>query len=263
MSYAEAVLLGVVQGLAEWLPVSSEGLVATAYSVVFGGPVSEAVSFALWLHVGTALSALAAFRTEVGAVCRNLLTQPSRPTAMTVFLIVATVTSAPIGFTLLIVLDELTDQIGSIAMAIVGFMMLVTGAVLLQRHTIGVRTRDDATWIDAVLTGLAQGLAAIPGLSRSGITVSALLARGIDRREALTLSILLSVPASVGAGIYAAIDSGAYASPQAVVALSVAAVVGFTTIRALLDLAGRLNFGWFVIVVGAAISGGGVWQALD
>ena len=262
MSYVEAVLLGFVQGVSEWLPISSEGLVTILYAMALGNPVSEATSFALWLHTGTALSVIAAFRTEVRVVFWNLATRKYRPSRLSRFLILATVTSAPLGLVLLTVMGELTGRAGSFAMAIVGIMMLVTGVVLLQRHAAGSRTRDNSNRLDAALTGLAQGFAVIPGLSRSGLTVSVLLARGFNHREALTLSMLMSVPASVGAGLYGAIETGAYASPQAVIALAVAAAVGFVTIRALLKLARRLELGWFVVVVGAAITIGALWQAL-
>ena len=99
-------------------------------------------------------------------------------------------------------------------MAAVGILMLITGAVLIKSKSSGTRTRDDVRWPDAILAGIAQGLAALPGLSRSGLTVSALLWRGVDRREALTLSFILSIPASLGAGLYAALSSGYYASPE-------------------------------------------------
>ena len=177
---------------------------------------------------------------------------------MTAYLILATLSSAPIGFLLLIGLFEFSDILGAIAMAAVGFLMLITGAVLIKSKSSGTRTRDEVSWPDAILTGIAQGLAALPGLSRSGLTVSALLWRGVDRREALTLSFILSIPASLGAGLYAAISTGYYASPEAAVALVVSALTGFVTIRALMSVAQRLNFGWFVLVLGAGIIAGAI-----
>ncbi len=262
MSFVEAALLGIAQGLVEWLPVSSEGVVATVHSLVFGSSLQEAVVFSLWLHLGTGISALVAFRREVveviGAAARN----PLQPTPMLVFLIIATGVSAPLGFLLLTGLPQFSDRIGALAMAAVGGLMLVTGATLLRRPERGTRIRDNVTWHDGILTGVAQGLAALPGLSRSGLTVSALLGRGVDRREALTLSFLLSVPVSLGAGLYAALKSNFHASPEALLALAMAAVTGFVTVKVLVGLAHRVNFGWFVIIVGASIVAGGLWQGL-
>ena len=145
-------------------------------------------------------------------------------------------------------------------MAAVGILMLATGALLLKSKSSGSRARADLRWPDAILTGIAQGLAALPGLSRSGLTVAALLWRNLDRREALTLSFILSIPASLGAGLYAAITAGLYASPEAVLALAVSALTGFAAIKTLMSIARRLNFGWFVLLMAAGIIAGALWQ---
>ncbi len=259
MTLAEAALLGLIQGLAEWLPVSSEGVVTAVHSLAFSGSMTDSVNFSLWLHLGTMLSAIAAFRADVWNILRDLLRRPTAPSPMTAYLAIATLSSAPLGFLLLAGLGEFSERIGVAAMAAVGLLMLVTGALLLKTRSSGTRARDDVRWPDALLTGIAQGLAALPGLSRSGLTVSALLWRGVDRREALTLSFLLSIPASAGAGVFAAVSAGYYASPEAVAALVVSALSGFATIKALMAVARRLNFGWFVLVMGASIVVGAVW----
>ena len=260
MTFAEAALLGFVQGVAEWLPVSSEGVVAAIQTLAFGADAADAVAFSLWLHLGTALAALAALRKDAAEIARSAIRAPTRPTRAAAFLAGATLTSAPLGLAMLAGLDGFSERLGGLAMALVGALMMVTGAILLRgRRGGGARTREDVGALDAVLVGAAQGLAALPGLSRSGLTVSALLWRGVDRREALALSFLLSVPASVGAGLYAALDSGFQTSPQALLALAVSAAVGFAAVRALMGLARRINFGWFALAAGAAIAAGGTW----
>ena len=259
MTFAEAALLGLIQGLAEWLPVSSEGVLTAVQALVLGDSLTDAVNFSLWLHLGTVLSALAAFRTDVWEVLRDVVRRPTAPSPITAYLVLATLSSAPIGFLLLTGIFEFSESVGAAAMVAVGMLMLATGVLLLKSESSGARTRDHVKWQDAILTGVAQGLAALPGLSRSGLTVSVLLWRGVDRREALTLSFLLSVPASLGAGLYAAISAGYYVSPQAAVALAVSALTGFATIRALMAVARRLDFGWFVLAMGAAIVVGAIW----
>ena len=260
MTLAEAALLGAVQGVVEWLPVSSEGVVAAIQTLAFGADAADAVAFSLWLHLGTALAALAALRKDAAEIARSAIRAPTRPTRAAAFLAVATLTSAPLGLALLAGLDGFSERLGGLAMALVGALMMITGAILLRgRRGGGARTREDVGALDAVLTGAAQGMAALPGLSRSGLTVSALLWRGVDRREALALSFLLSVPASVGAGLYAALDSGFQTSPQALLALAVSAAVGFAAVRALMGLARKVNFGWFALAAGAAIAAGGAW----
>ncbi len=263
MNYAEAVLLGALQGVAEWLPVSSEGLVTATYSLITGRSLSEAVGISLWLHIGTAFAAVAAFRTEIWRLLRDFASSPRSPEPVLKFLVAATLVSAPIGLVLLLSIEEISQVAGGLTMAVVGVLMLVTAGALLRGQRRRVRERDDAGLLDAALAGIAQGFAALPGLSRSGLTLSVLLGRGIDRRDAITLSFLMSIPVSVGAGLYAGIRSGAHSSPEAFVALAAAALVGFVSIRALIALAGRVNFGWFVAITGVVIAAGGVWQALE
>ena len=262
MNYGEAVLLGALQGVAEWLPVSSEGLVTAAYSLVVGSELSEAVGISLWLHIGTASAALAAFRYEAWQLARSLARSPRSLDPVSKFLVVATVVSAPIGLLLLVGLEEFSQVASGLAMAAIGVLMLVTATVLYMGQARKVRDRGEAGRLDATLAGIAQGFAALPGLSRSGLTLAVLLARGIDRRDAITLSFLMSIPVSVGAGLYAGIRSGTHTSPESFVALAVAALVGFVSIRALIALAERVNFGWFVGITGASITLGGLWQAM-
>ncbi|MDP6716433.1 MAG: undecaprenyl-diphosphate phosphatase [SAR202 cluster bacterium] len=255
--------MGFVQGVTEWLPVSSEGVITAVHAFAFDNPVADSVAFALWLHLGTVLSALVALRRDIVEVVGDTLRSPLRPTRLAVYLVAATLISGVVGFPLLLGIDELSGGIGAAAMGVVGALMLITGGLQLRRKQGGTRTREDVTLLDAALTGIAQGFAALPGLSRSGLTVSALLARHVDRREALTLSFLLSIPASLGGGLYSAIDGEIYTSGSAIVAVIVAAIVGFVTIRALMNVAERVNFGLFVILVGLSIIGGSVWQGLS
>ena len=258
----EAALLGLIQGITEWLPVSSEGVVTAVHTFAFDSSLDEAVAFSLWLHLGTVFSVLLALRVEIVQVARDAGASPLKPTRFVVFLVVGTLVSGAVGFPLLVGLNEVSDRFGALAMGIVGVLMLVTGGVQIAGRESGVRTRDDASLIDAALTGIAQGFAALPGLSRSGLTVAVLLARNVDRREALVLSFLLSVPASLGAGFYAALSDDVAMSGSAFVAVAVAAVVGFATIRALMAVAERVNFAYFVMAVGVSIVAGAVWQGL-
>ncbi len=267
----QAVVLGLLQGTLEWLPVSSQGIVAAVYALVFGGDADDAVSYSLWLHVGTAPSVLLAFRAEVAHVLRELFTRPASvasrvrgaggPQGLTAFLVLATTISAVAGLPLVLLLDDLSEQAGSAAMIFVGAALLVTGAAQLRRPSSGERTRDDLGLRDSLLAGVAQGLSVIPGLSRSGLTVASLLWRGFDRREALVASFLMSVPASLGAVLLVALRGDVAFNAESVVAAAVAFCAGLVTIRALVAVAQRVNFGAFVLLVGAAVVAGAAWQA--
>ncbi len=252
----EALLLGALQGLFEWLPVSSEGVIVLARSLVFDRNVAEGIEYALWLHAGTAPAALAAFRSEAAHVLRDMFTRPTRPSPLTAFLFISTAVSGAVGLPLLLFLTETSEWLGSAAMAVVGGALLVTGALQVRRPSAGRRSRADLSWMDGALAGVSQGLAVVPGLSRSGLTVAALLWRGVDRREALAVSFLMSVPASIGAAVYAWTSGSFSVSAEAVAAAGVAFVIGLATIRALTAAAARINFGVFLLAAGAAVIAG-------
>ena len=290
-----AAVLGLIQGLAEWLPVSSEGVVAGVYALIFDASLDEAVGFALWLHVGTVPSVLIALRRDIIDIVREFLTRPQTPSPTVQFLVVATLVSGVVGLPFLLTLSDISSVGGTAATGLIGCFMLVTGFLQLKsttsvipakagihprrgaslspgkqfvmllalisrwiwfhlrRHGADDHVRDELTLIDSLLVGVAQGLAVIPGLSRSGMTVAALLSRRVDRKRALTLSFLLSVPASLAASIYVGIDSGLVFEAEAVLAACVAFVVGLLTIKALMAAAAKMNLGWFVTAVGAVM----------
>ncbi len=256
-----AVLLGVLQGVAEWLPVSSEGLVAAAYSLLEGESLDDAVGYALWLHVGTMPAALVVLRREVASLVREAWRRPEKPSPLLMFLVVATALSMAVALPLALVLGELSGLVGASAMGVVGVLMLVTGALQI-RGSKPERDRTRLAVTDALVAGVAQGFSVLPGLSRSGLTVAALLGRGVEKREALVVSFLMSIPASAAAAVYAALDGGFALSAEAVVGAAVAFVVGLASIRALLAFAERVNFGLFVVLVGLAIMAAAVWEAV-
>lgn len=257
---AAAAALGVLQGIVEWLPVSSEGIVAGAYAFIFDASFEESVGFALWLHVGTIPSVLVVFRRDILTLIQDAADWRRKPSPPLRFLLIATIVSGAVGLPLILTLSTIASEVLSIsgpaAAGVIGVFMLATGYVQLVRRDPGERGRCELTSIDGVLVGVAQGLSVIPGLSRSGLTVSVLLSRRVDREQALSMSFLLSVPASLAASIFVAVDSGVAIGAQAVVSASAAFVVGMLTIKGLMAIAARMNFGWLVIAVGAVMIAG-------
>lgn len=257
----EALALGALQGVTEWLPVSSEGVVVAVDSFAFDRPLADALAFALWLHLGTAVSAAAVFRREFIAVIRGIrVSGPGTPTAR--FLVVATLVSGLVGLPLLVGAAELSVSLGNGAMAVVGIAMLTTAAIQLRRPRPGMRTRETLTVRDAVIIGIVQGTAVLPGVSRSGVTVVALLIRGVERREALVMSFVLSVPASLGAAAYVGLTSAVTITSEALLSAFVAGAIGVATIRGFLTVASRVNFATFVGSMGLAIIAGVVAQTI-
>ena len=257
-----AVVLGLLQGTFEWLPVSSQGIIVVVHSLLFDGEIAEGIGYSLWLHVGTVPSVLVAFRKETAQIVGEVLARPTRPSPLVTFLLVSTVVSGVVGLPLLLYLTDLSESAGAAAMVVVGVALLFTGVLQVVRRGPGARDRDDMEVRDGLLAGVSQGLAVIPGLSRSGVTVAALLWRGFDRREALVLSFLMSVPASLAAAAFAVLDGAFVVSAEALVGAAVAFGTGLVTIKLLVAVAERVNFAVFVLIAGAAIIAGAVWQLL-
>ena len=255
----ESILLGLIQGITEWLPVSSEGLVTASATFLLDKSLEDAIGISLWLHLGTALAALFSFKVEILNLTKGFMGNPSCFKGEIGFLFLGTAVSALIGLPLLLFAGEIfqsdpTKNGIQTFTALIGIFMIVTGVILLRSKQSGKRKRNDSGTIDAMLTGTAQGFSVLPGLSRSGLTVSVLLARGMDRRDALTLSFLLSIPAGIGAGLYTVFSTGIILSPEHLVAVGMSFITGLVTIRILLKLADRINFGVFVISVGMLLA---------
>lgn len=270
------LLVGVIQGILEWLPVSSEG----AVSIILTGldvAADEATSFALVLHMGTAMAATVYYRDVLGDLLRRVPRwRPASAfdsgTSDLSFYVLATLASGVTGIAGYVVLEEVTTALaGGAFLALIGVLLLVTGVMLWigEREASdggpggldsGVLTaRSEPTAADAVLVGFLQGFAVLPGISRSGTTVSALLLRGHEGSAALQFSFVLSIPAALGAGLVAYVDSGlpTISPGAAVVALLASAVVGYATVDGLTRLASRLAFSRICIGFGGlAVLGG-------
>jgi undecaprenyl-diphosphatase len=266
-----AVVAGALQGVFEWLPISSEGNI-TVFLTALGSSPEAAVQFSLFLHVGTALSATAYYREELTEVLGAL----PRWRPGNAFLAVATLASGVVGIAAYATLETVVSALtGGAFVALVGVLLVATGA--LQRVADGVESggreaaglsnalqfggRESPDLTDAVLVGALQGLAILPGVSRSGTTASALLFRGHDGPSSFRLSFLLSIPAALGAGVLVLLDTGipSVAPVEAVLALATAAIVGYLTIDALMRVVERVPFWGVCVGLGAlAMLGGAV-----
>jgi undecaprenyl-diphosphatase len=266
-----ALLVGALQGIFEWLPISSEGNVTLVLTALGYAP-EAAVGFSLYLHLGTAASATAYYRTELADLAtRALRWRPSRrwdgDAAEVTFLGLATLVSVAVaGAAYAALLDLASAVAGGTFVAAIGVLLVATG--LLQRVAGSVSLGDRPTpgAVDALIVGAGQGLAVLPGVSRSGTTVSALLLRGHDGEASFRLSFLLSIPAAVGGGVLAFLDGAVVLDPAvAAVALATSAVVGYLSIDALLRVVRRVAFwavcvglGVLAVVGGALVLSGGV-----
>ena len=203
----QAVVMGIVQGLTEFLPVSSSGhLIIVPFLAGWDDPFITSLSFSVMLHIGTLVALLIYFRNDwlrlipAGLATirdRSFDSDPDRRTAWLVA--IATVPALVVGFLLNDAVESRFRHIGLVAA-----MLVVGGAILWlaerrgSQRLLGV----DLTFPKALGIGLAQALALVPGISRSGISISAGLFAGLDRESAARFSFLMATPITAGAGLY-------------------------------------------------------------
>jgi undecaprenyl-diphosphatase len=249
MTYLQAIFLGLLQGLTEFLPVSSSGHLVLAQSLLPGFH-QPGVLFDALLHAGTMGAVLIYFRAEIG----RLLLCPFRREAefrverRTLWLILAaSVPTALIGLGFQDFLEGLFHR----PVAVAG-MLLVTGCLLFftEGRKVGSRTEADMSLVDALAVGLAQGAAIIPGISRSGSTIACLLLRGVAPTTAARFSFLLAVPAVMGASLLqlrhgAVVPSGQW--PVYAAGMVAAFASGWLAIDLLMNALRRRRLRWFAV----------------
>jgi undecaprenyl-diphosphatase len=243
----QAIILGIVQGFAEWLPISSEGMNSLILVNFFDMTLAEAVPYAIWLHLGTLLAATIYFRKDILEILKGLRKHKITPDT-TNFLIVATLFTGIIGGLLYAFGIAKLDINGAIATALIGILLIITG--IMQKTAKKTNLNKKVTWTDAVITGIAQGFAVLPGISRSGTTYSVLLLRKYEANQALRLSFLMSIPAVAAATAGLVLLEGIFFSAGSVLAIGISFVVGYLTIGILLKAARKIDFSWFCIGLG-------------
>ncbi|MEA2150864.1 MAG: undecaprenyl-diphosphatase [Solirubrobacteraceae bacterium] len=233
MSLVQAIVLGVVQGLTEFLPVSSSGHLRIVPA--FAGWEDPGAAFTAVIQLGTMAAVLLYFRADlirIALAWLRSLRDPARRGTLDArlgwYLILATIPISLIGV-------AFKDQIenGARDLYLIGSMLIVFGLVLLAAEAVSRRERDVETITrrDALVIGVAQALALVPGVSRSGATISAGLLLGFDRVSAARFSFLLSVPAVVLSGLYELKDvvNGTAEGAAGVGPTAVATVLAFIT----------------------------------
>lgn len=255
---AQAIILGVLQGLTEFLPVSSSGHLALAQQLI-PGFAQPGVLLDVMLHVGTLAAVLVYFRRELGEFLELGLRVLKRDwsedrdrenTRLAIAIVVASVPTALIG----IFLEDRVEALFE-STAGVGAALLVTGAVLVAGEMLGRRAGEkpgNPGVANSFLIGIAQGIAVIPGVSRSGSTISVARALGIDGTVAARFSFLVSLPAVAGAALLTALkhaDAIANFSGMEVVAYLAgplaAGIVGYFAIGAVMRVVKGGRFMWF------------------
>ena len=272
MSFFQAILMGIIQGLTEFLPVSSSGHLAIINNI-FGVETEGGILFEVLLHVATLIAVCAVYYKDIlklivdfFSICRDtginigrffknisainrkeyvpICTTPHRK--MVLMLIISTIPTGILG----VLLDDVVEYVSG-NLLVIGLCLLGTGGILFLSDLIenGSKKQKDANLGDSLMVGIAQGFAVLPGISRSGTTITGCLLCGFDRKFAVKYSFLMSIPAILGALVLELIklpgsDAGADAvsAGACIVAMLLAAVVGFFALKLVNALAVNRKF---------------------
>lgn len=266
MTWIEAIILGLVQGLTEFLPISSSAHLRIVGEFLPGGS-DPGAAFTAITQIGTELAVLSFFWRDIVRIivqwAKSLAKKvpSSDPDARMGWLII--VGSIPIGVLGLLLEDYIDTNFRSLW--IVATMLIVFGVVLAVADTLGkqVKPLEKLTWRDGILYGLAQALALVPGVSRSGGTIAMGLALGYTRQAATRYAFLLAVPAVFASGFYKLIKALANPDPSApygmgetLVATVVAFVIAYVVIGWLMRFISHNSykgFVWYRIFLGASV----------
>lgn len=250
----ETSVLGIVQGVTEWLPVSSEGMIILVKVNLFrsGAEIGELIQHALFLHLGTALAVLIYFWKDFVNLFKGFINYKDADQEKKIlvrFYFSATLISGVVGFLLFKLIDGIGQDIslgGKGITLLIGLMLLWTAFLQFKRKRESKKDIVDLKTKDSFLLGLVQGFSVIPGLSRSGLTVSTFLLRGFNEKQALRLSFLMSLPVILAGNIF--LNSKSVFNLEAVLGFSFSFILGILTIHLLLKIADKLNFGYFVLL---------------
>lgn len=259
MTFLSSFLLGLVQGIAEFLPISSSGHLAIAQNLLGmsdAGTVPE--FFDVLLHLGTLVAVFVAYWADIkdmvleffrgaGDLIHHSTPNPVPPARQLILLII-------LGTLPLFVVLPVKDAVQSLSnsMVFIGAALIVTGVLLFVSDRVkkGRKNERTATWLDVLIVGLGQAIATMPGISRSGMTITTGCFVGFERKFAVRFSFLLSIPAVLGANILSLADAAKAGInwaevPVYLVGVVTAAVVGYLCIRLLRFIADRGKFGAF------------------
>ena len=270
MTYFEAIILGLVQGLAEFLPISSSGHLALLQNW-FGIDETKVLLFTVLLHVGTLISVFIVYWKDIWELIVELcitikdlctgkgLKLEERPVRkLGVMIIVATIPTAIIG----LVFNDFFDSLYTSVIPI-GIGLIITGFLLLiaERMNSGNRTIENMNLRNAIFIGCVQGVAICPGISRSGSTLFGSLVCNLDRKFAVKFVFLISIPSILGSAILEApeaIEAGVTAAElgPVIVGMVVAAIAGLVAIKGMIKIVQDKKLIWFsyyVWILGAIV----------
>jgi undecaprenyl-diphosphatase len=266
-----SAILGIVQGISEWLPISSKTQVGVASIWLLHLTFSQAYTLGLFFEIGTVLAAVIYFRREVASLVRVLVLRGSpAERKLFVYVLVTTVVTAAMAVPLYLIADSIKGVALGIPMLIVGMVLIADSLVIRharkrQHHAINTRKFNDLKIKDYIIIGIAQGIAALPGVSRSGVTTSVMLLMKVEPDEAFRLSFIIGIFAALGAfGLTLLVSHGTVSFAVSelgltglMVSIVAATIVSLLLIDFLIKVAGKSSIVYLTAALGLlAIFGG-------
>jgi len=245
MSWFEALVLGLVQGLTEFLPVSSSGHLEIVKSL-FGIDQEAGIGFTIAVHGATVLSTLVVFRGEILTLIRGLF--EFRDNWQLRYILMILVSMVPVGLAGVFLKDQIEGLFGG-KIVLVGVMLIVTATILFSTRFFSDRG-GKITFRNALIIGIAQAVAVIPGISRSGATISTGMILGISRDKVAEFSFLMVLIPVIGANI---LEFGSGGSPgstgitETFVGFIAAFISGYLACRLMISLVKKSKLMWFSV----------------
>ena len=260
MDILQAIVLGLIQGITAWIPVSSKTQVLLWGTVLYGLSFKELLSFAIAVHIGDLIASIYLFRAELLSILKirpdpvkdlKEYAKLDEPKKLAYFMAISLFCTAIVGLPVYLLLRKSFSDLQSNALlAFIGAMLMVMSGIMFFSKAksgegkLGMR--------ETIMTGLAQGLAVLPGISRSGISESALLLQNIDQARAVRLSFIMSIPMIAFAiiGFQFTDGFGMLDLKTVVIGIIASTASAYLTMSFMLELAKRIKFYWFTLAMG-------------
>ncbi len=256
MSLLDAVLLGIIQGLTEFLPISSSGHLVLGQELLNSGYRSN-ITFEVFVHFGTLLSVVFMFWKDIQLIFLSIFELLKNPTKLkllfktnehfkiAVLIILGSIPAAVIGLLFEDGIEVLFND-----PKFVSVMLLITGLILFLTKFSNPKEGSSVSFASAIIIGIAQAVAILPGISRSGITISSAIYLGVSRENAAKFSFLLSLPVIFGATILKTneVIQSSISNQQVLIyfiGTAVAAISGYASIKVVIGFLKKKRFSWF------------------
>ena len=248
VSFIEAIILGVIQGVTEWLPISSSGHLVLAQELL---GITQPLIFDIILHLGSLIALIVVFRKELVELVKGIIQRKREDLQYLGWIIFATIPIAVVG---LLFNKQITMAFTNLT--VIGIAFLFTAFVLLISRW-PKKKQQKLTWRSTIVMGIMQAFALVPGVSRSGITISTGLLQGREREATARFAFFLFIPAIVGATILEFSSLGAVTDLSALaLATFVTIIVGILSLRLLLYIIKKQKFsyfGWYCLFLGIVV----------